>query len=68
MYKPFVSHVLVEADFQQVVGIAEGLKYLHELKPQVIHGDLRAVRRWHNMPVSISFDPLSHYLGQCVDL
>ena len=43
-----IRYVFSSPDFlSQMAGIANGLSYLHNMQPTVVHGDLRCVRKDH---------------------
>ena len=50
--------LLIDKTFWQILGIAGGLTYLHELKPQVVHGDIRAVCHRFDLRLSFRIYPL----------
>ena len=59
--------MLIDKTFWQILGIAGGLTYLHELKPQVVHGDIRAVCHRFDLRLSFRIYPLFFCSGQYID-
>ena len=59
--------LLIDKTFWQILGIAGGLTYLHELKPQVVHGDIRAVCHRFDLRLSFRIYPLFFCSGQYID-